>query len=492
MATFVGTSGDNHITGTSAADQMDGFGGNDTLLGEGGHDRLDGGSGRDTLRGGDGNDTLIGNTGNDALYGGSGNDLFDMSFGSGTSYGADTIDGGSGIDTVDFHAALSAVFIDIGAGTARGGGEAGAGSARLISVENAIGGAFADNISGNSLANTLAGGAGNDRIVGRSGNDSLDGGLGRDTLNGGSGHDFLLGGVNDGAGDKLIGGDGNDTLNGWVEGFRSDSDQHVDTLDGGLGNDTYYVDHTGDVLTDAGGRDTVVTTVHWTLGPGFENLLYGGSEEEWRGIGNGLDNVIRGEELHNMDFLNIEGRGGNDSLAGGTESSIFGGDGNDTLRGANGAELFGEAGRDLLISDPSLHFFTEIPEDVFLDGGLGNDTLVGADGVQDLFVFRRMGSDNADRIVDFEARDGLWFQQRFFTEIGDFGLFSEDDERFFAGAGARSGREADDRLIYDTSSGNLFYDADGCGGGAAVIVATLEGAPLLEAQDIFIFGGLGG
>ena len=485
--------GNNRITGTSAADTIEGLGGNDTLLGEGGHDRLDGGSGRDTLRGGDGNDTLIGNSGNDALYGGSGNDLLFMLFGSGSSYGADTIDGGSGTDQINFLSAPTPVFVDLSAGTARGGGDMGSGSARLINIEDVFGGDGGDRITGSSLSNVLSGSFGNDVIKGLGGNDTLDGGVGSDRLVGGAGDDFLLAGdhadLDDGAGDTLEGGDGNDWLAAHADSNLATvgPDRYVDYLNGGLGNDTYDVDNPGDVLIDAGGIDTVRVIHDWKLGSGFENLFYVGDQEGWRGIGNGLDNVIQGEDVFHMDFVHIEGRGGNDSLAGRTESFLLGGDGNDTLRGADGTEIFGEAGRDLLISDLSLHIRADMPEDVFMDGGLGNDTLVGADGVQDLFVFRRMGSENADHIVGFDGtRDGLWFENRVFTAIGDGGLLGEDDERFFAGAGARSGREADDRLIYDTSSGNLFYDADGSGGGAAVIVATLEGAPLLEAQDIFV------
>jgi Ca2+-binding RTX toxin-like protein len=500
MATFVGSNGNNRITGTSAADEIDGLGGNDTLLGEGGHDRLDGGSGRDTLRGGDGNDTLIGNTGNDALYGGSGNDLFLMLFGSVSNYGADTVDGGSGTDQINFISASTPVFVDLSAGTARGGGDMGAGSATVINIEDVFGGDGGDRITGSSFANFLSGSFGNDVIKGLGGNDRLDGGAGRDRLVGGAGNDILVAGdradfiFSDGGGDTLEGGDGNDRLAAHTDSNLATvgPDPYSDYLNGGLGNDTYDVDNPGDVLIDAGGIDTVRVIHDWKLGSGFENLFYVGDEEGWRGIGNGLDNVIQGEDVFRMDFVHIEGRGGNDSLAGRTESALWGGDGNDTLRGADGTEMFGEAGRDLLISDLSLHIRADIPEDVRLDGGLGNDTLVGAAGVRDEFVFRRMGSDNADRIVGFETRDALWFTQRVFTEIGEAGVFSDDDERFFAGAGARSGREADDRLIYDTSSGNLYYDADGSGGGASIIVATLEGAPLPEAGDtfnIFVFSG---
>ena len=45
-------------------------------------------------------------------------------------------------------------------------------------------------------------------------------------------------------------------------------------------------------------------------------------------------------------------------------------------------------------------------------------------------------------------------------------------------------QDATVRLIYNTSSGALYYDADGTGALAAVQVAALTGNPLLQAGDI--------
>ncbi|MGQ0652250.1 MAG: hypothetical protein ACT4P4_08300 [Betaproteobacteria bacterium] len=41
-------------------------------------------------------------------------------------------------------------------------------------------------------------------------------------------------------------------------------------------------------------------------------------------------------------------------------------------------------------------------------------------------------------------------------------------------------------MIYDTSTGGVYYDADGSGSGAAVLFATLQGAPALAASDITV------
>jgi Ca2+-binding RTX toxin-like protein len=60
------------------------------------------------------------------------------------------------------------------------------------------------------------------------------------------------------------------------------------------------------------------------------------------------------------------------------------------------------------------------------------------------------------------------------------------DERFVAAPGARAGLEADDRVMYDTSTGKLYYDADGSGSGGQAIIAVLQGTPALTATDIVV------
>jgi Ca2+-binding RTX toxin-like protein len=131
-----------------------------------------------------------------------------------------------------------------------------------------------------------------------------------------------------------------------------------------------------------------------------------------------------------------------------------------------------------------------------LNGGAGNDTLRGgpgsdfaADGA-DLFVFAaRPGAANADTIEGFDFSDGadnLAFVRSWHPDIGATGAFAPNDARFWAAPGAISGHDLSDRVILDTSTGNLYYDADGSGSGASQLVASFVGIPDLQANDIIV------
>ena len=168
--------------------------------------------------------------------------------------------------------------------------------------------ALADTLLGANKADLLLGGLGNDSLSGGKDNDVLLGGGGADTLNGGAGNDTLMGGDGD---DSLVGGAGNDSMAG------------------GAGNDTYVVDSVLDVLVEnpGEGKDTVKSTVSWTLGANFERLVLSGAGLI-DGTGNGQANALTGNAAANR----LSGGDGNDS--------ITGGGGADTLTGGTGADSF--------------------------------------------------------------------------------------------------------------------------------------------------------
>src|SRR6185295_11364875 len=110
-----------------------------------------------------------------------------------------------------------------------------------------------------------------------------------------------------------------------------------------------------------------------------------------------------------------------------------------------------------------------------LNGGAGNDS----------FVFDAIGTANADVVQDFATGvDKLHMENAVMTAIGANGNFAAGDARFWSST-AGTAHDANDRVIYDSDGGQLWYDADGNGNGAAQLIATLQGHPALAATDIF-------
>lgn len=224
--TGVGNVLDNRMTGSAWANQLfggagddtlDGGAGNDVLRGDAGNDHLDGGAGIDTaswagssqsvaasladgtgvdaggtdiltgienLTGGLGDDRLTGDDGANILDGGAGNDTLSGGLGN------DILSGGVGQDLASYADAAAGVRVSLAITTWQVTG--GAGTDRLLGIEDLDGSAHDDRLTGNGLANAIDGGAGNDALSGAAGNDTLIGGAGQDTLSGGTGADVFV------------------------------------------------------------------------------------------------------------------------------------------------------------------------------------------------------------------------------------------------------------------------------------------------------------
>ena len=117
-----------------------------------------------------------------------------------------------------------------------------------------------------------------------------------------------------------------------------------------------------------------------------------------------------------------------------------------------------------------------------LDGGAGRDFLSGLGGA-DTFQFTSLGGPiTFDTIIDFTSgSDKIALDDAVFTALTP-GAVSPN--AFVIGTSAQY---ADDRIIYDTATGNLYYDADGNGAGAQVQFANLLGHPLLGVSDLIVF-----
>src|SRR3954470_13204886 len=159
----------------------------------------------------------------------------------------------------------------------------------------------------------------------------------------------------------------------------------------------------------------------------------------------------------------FNGTEGNDTLIGGADGDLINGNGgNDFLQGGGGADtVLGGAGNDTLGGNDGADW---------LRGGVGNDTVAGGSG-QDEFAFADFGASNADLLTDFDAGwDHIQLNSAAFTSIGATGRFSAGDVRFYSAPGASAAHDADDRIIYNSTTGQLYYDADGNGAAPAELI----------------------
>jgi serralysin len=420
------------IVGTSCNDTLQGGAAPELIVGGRGNDSLSGGGGNDTLFGGPGNDTLDGGGGIDLLFGGDGNDVLHDHENVGFGEPDDTLDGGRGNDTYDIRADP---FQDHRPVLRDAGGI----DTVLTNHDHVLGAGF-ENLelfegfsgTGNALNNVIRTHTNEPHqyfIDGADGNDTLLGGEDQDTFS------FIAGSGHYGR-DVVNGGDGFDTLA--FGGARSAvvADMRAGTVAGG----------------GAGGSGSVRF--------GGVETIEGGSFNDVLVAHNGARTAAFGSEF----FL------------GGT---FLGGGGNDTLTGG--------AAADSLRSDATLTGFDLGSGSDRLSGRGGNDFLAGGDG-NDSFVFEvAPGAANADTVADFvSGADRLLLDDAAHANIGARGRFAAGDERFLAADGATSGQEADDRVVYDTSTGDLYYDADGSGAGAAQLIATFQGNPAIAATDITV------
>ncbi len=256
--------GQDDIQGSDAAEEIHGNGGDDVIDGGGGADIVSGGEGNDQLSDGAGTDTVSGDGGHDTVA-------------AAMDAAADTYDGGGGIDTLDYSAALMNVVVDLVAANASG---AEIGTDSITNFEVIKGGEGDDEVTGSDDDETLIGNGGDDVISGGDGADTLYGGAGNDVIADGAGADCVLAGTGDdivqaaadGTNDIYDGEAGSDTLDysqsaqgvlvdldtGAATGFDIGQDviSGFEKVVGSTGNDQINVGTTAMILEGGGGADT--------------------------------------------------------------------------------------------------------------------------------------------------------------------------------------------------------------------------------------------
>ncbi len=175
----------------------------------------------------------------------------------------------------------------------------------------------------------------------------------------------------------------------------------------------------------------------------------------------------------------IEGTNGNDQR--------FGRNGNDTIKGFAGDDfLNGLGGSDLVLGGSWNDVLFGFQANDILDGGTGNDDLEGGLGFDtltggagaDRFIFRNGPDGSIDIITDFVVADDTIVFEDF--GVGN-GTLNADAFRIGSLAG-----DATDRFIYNSATGDLFFDRDGTGAAAQVQIAALSANLAMTNNDIFL------
>jgi len=448
LSTVAGSDAGDRITaGNAGGIHIIGLRGDDTLIGGAGNDSFEGegvrfdvpvesiGTGNDSISGGAGNDTLSGNDGNDTLDGGLGNDrLGSGHLSDGGSQGNDTFmftvaPGTANADVItDFNFGADRIVLDGSVHASSGpSGAFAAGDVRFWA-------------SGTGTAHDA-----DDRVIYNTSNGQLwydaDGNGGGAaqliaTLEGAPGLTATDITIVNGSGGG--GGGGGSVINGTAGN---------DTLSGTAGNDT---------INGLGGNDTILGSTGSDFidgGAGFDSIEYKNAASAL--VVDFSAGTINGGVSGTMAFTGIE--------------RIVAGNSADRMTG-NGASqtLTGQGGNDTI------------------EGMGGNDTLWGGGG-SDFFVFYEAGTANADRISDWvSGTDKVQFESSStFANIGADGNFAAGDARFWSST-TGTAHDASDRVLYNTTTGQLYYDADGTGSIAAQLVATVQSGAAVAATDIVV------
>ncbi|HYD18538.1 MAG TPA: calcium-binding protein [Patescibacteria group bacterium] len=438
----------NLLKGNGAVNTLDGSTGVDTLIGDGGSDVFIVDDAMDIVTEGGGGgtaDTILSSVTYDMGVSATGEveNLVLTGAASINGFGNaedNTITGNSGVNTMDggmgddAHVVQSLSDVVLGA---VGEGEDSILSAiswalnNVEEVENIFLLGTSDiSATGNDLGNSL---------IGNSGKNILDGGLGDDTYGLGAsatndtivldtgGNDTVIVGASftiasradleniwltgtsainatgNASANTLLGNDGKNILNGGTG---------ADFMVGGLGDDLFYVDNVGDITLDklirlpdepninAGGKDTVISTVSYGLSVDLENLTLVNVATALNGSGNNNVNIIKGNTYDN--FLN--GGGGADTMDGGAGNDSYGIDtisdvikdsaGIDTVYSSLASTTLGRGLENLTLTalsdadgtgNTGNNILTGNGFDNVLNGAKGNDTFIGGGG-DDIYI----------------------------------------------------------------------------------------------------------
>lgn len=392
-----------HATGDTIANIEDVYGSelNDSLTGSADDNYLYGDDGNDTLVGGAGNDELEGGEGNDTEIGDEGADVFFQGF---FPEGADDLNGGDGLDIVDYSEREDEVSVTLDDVADDGDVNTNESDNARSDIED-----FRLPQPGTQpkvcedTANRLCGTNEADELTITDG--EVVGGCGDDVINVNTGADTTDVVVNDDCGDNTVNlnvapvvggqsisvvvnlGNGSDQVNLNLACTKRVS---VNIRTGAGPDEVKYprgACNSNVIVNLGGGHDLAHATPEMggaNRGRGFRVLGRGGKDQIF---GGGRADVLLGHGGADT----IVGRGGNDTIKGGAandslfgsagKDTIVGGGGKDTIRGHGGADTIrGSKGNDKMWGDSGHDKILGQGGNDFLNGGVGNDLLNGGRG----------------------------------------------------------------------------------------------------------------
>ncbi|MBZ9993082.1 right-handed parallel beta-helix repeat-containing protein [Mesorhizobium sp. BH1-1-4] len=384
-----------------------------------------------TFFGTSGNDVFHGTTGIDTMTGGLGNDTYYAD-----NAGDKVVEAkNGGNDTV-----LASVSYALSAGS----------QVEHLATTNPAGTTPID-LTGNEFAQTIDGNAGANTIDGRGGADTMTGYGGNDTY------------IVDNVGDKVIEkvGGGEDSVRASVSfalsagsevehlattnaagttAINLTGNEFAQTIDGNAGANTIDGRGGADTMTGYGGNDTYIVD---NIGDKVIEKVGGGEDSVRASVSYALS---AGSEIEHLATTNQSGRGA---------INLAGNEFSQTIKGNAGANV--------------------------INGGGGADVLTG-NGGKDVFVFKAaLGAGNVDKITDFSvSQDKILLDHNVFAGLQPGAL---SGQAFYAGASAH---DSTDRIIYNSSTGALYFDSDGSGGAHQIQFATLSAHLPLTASSFVI------
>lgn len=317
---------------------------------------------------------------------------------------------------------------------------------------------------------------GDDTVYGNGGNDLLIGHGGADYLDGGEGDDiFVIGGFGSGVQgttskaddgnkewiatgakhDVIIGGDGVDTLR-ITTGIGADTKANGTVVLNDANFQSMEVVQVGGTV----GRLNVENTDLQLLNDHYYFKANGSVADLSNTLGNNggtINNVVVDASGVTTNGLRFEGNADQQTFIGTTQADVFvGNGGNDTLTGGGGA-------------------------DTFVFGKVYEQVVTGASDTVQAYTNTAFDLTGVDTITDFtRGIDKLELHLDQYSQLAGF------NASMLRVNSTGTAQDANDYLVYNSTTKTLSYDADGNGSGAAVDIAVLTGVNTLSTSDFVI------